>query len=392
MLTIVFPPAAVACSVVSVLYGQIPMLLWRRRRHIFWLLPLVNTLVVLGLSWSVITARNTSTPSSSSQCWGVTAMYLGGWIGAVGAAVAGGVIGAALITPVFTGLKWLFRTGASAPVGDEATWAKLRASSSPLTGFIEGLSAPWAGFRYMRRHRELLPYAITPFVLNVLLTTVLLVVLLAGAVALIDQFRGMWQGGWVRKMIVLLVHILIVVAALGGTAIGWVLLQGILCDHFYAKLAAQVERQLGLDESEIVDVPFRYQVADSFYDTGWLLLVNTGCVLVQIVPGLGTVLGVCAGGYFNCMTFGGDYLGHPLALRGWRRGEQRGFARQHRPHTLGLGAAVLVIALIPVLGAALLSSAAVGAVLLHRRLEVAAATASPKGGTTANRRLRAFAN
>lgn len=125
---------------------------------------------------------------------------------------------------------------------------------------------------------------------------------------------------------------------------------------------------LGLPSEQIKEVPFAYQVGDTLRDVGFLAVVNTGCICVQIVPGVGSVLGVCGSYYFNCFTFGIDFLDHPLALRGIRRREKRAFAKRHRTHTLGLGTAVLGITLLPVINAVLLTTAVTGAVLLHRRL------------------------
>jgi len=185
---------------------------------------------------------------------------------------------------------------------------------------------------------------------------------------IISRTISAWDDGWGWFLLMLLIDLAIIVGALGLTAASWIVLQGVLCGHFYAKLAAAVERELGLPQEQIIDVPLRYQVYDALLDSGWLLMINAACLAVQIVPLIGTVVGVTAGAYFNCMTFGGDQLAHPLALRGWRRGEQRQFARQRRAHTLGLGAASLGLTLIPVLGPLLLSSAAAGAVLLHRNM------------------------
>lgn len=79
-----------------------------------------------------------------------------------------------------------------------------------------------------------------------------------------------------------------------------------------------------------------------------------------------------------------DYFDFPLSLRGKRRQEKREFTRRHRAHTLGLGATVFMVSFVPVVGSLILATAAVGAVLLYRRLEpqsahpaVARAASSP---------------
>jgi uncharacterized protein involved in cysteine biosynthesis len=61
-----------------------------------------------------------------------------------------------------------------------------------------------------------------------------------------------------------------------------------------------------------------------------------------------------------------------------RRREKLQFARRHHAHVLGLGTAMALVTLVPIVNAVLLTTAVTGAVLLHRRL--AEAEAAPAGG------------
>ena len=158
------------------------------------------------------------------------------------------------------------------------------------------------------------------------------------------------------------------IAAFGVSAIIWVILQGVLCGHFYSKLAEQVELQLGMVREDIQEVPFAHQIRDTLGDAGLLTGVNLGLLMLHCMPGIGSIVSAGGSYYFTCMTLGLDYFGHPLALRGKRRAEMRAFARRHRAHTLGLGTAVAVVSLVPLINAVLLTTAVAGAVLLHRRL------------------------
>jgi CysZ protein len=239
---------------------------------------------------------------------------------------------------------------------------------SIAAAFGQGLSAPWLGFRYMARHLGLWRYGVIPVLLNLLIATLLLVVLVGLAVLFFGKLHPWFDDGRLWRLAEILFGLLLLAAVLGLALVAWLVLQGILCGHFYSKLARQVELQLGVRPGEIKELPFSYQVADTLRDVGFLAVANTACIAVQIVPGIGSVLGLCAGYYFNCFTFGLDYLDHPLALRGMRRREKRAFAKRHRAHTLGLGTAVLAITLLPLINAILLTTAVTGAVLLHRRL------------------------
>jgi len=234
--------------------------------------------------------------------------------------------------------------------------------------FGEGLSAPWLGFRHMARHPGLWRYGVVPVLLNLLITTMLLVVLVGLAVLFFSRLHPWFADGWLWRLAEILFGLLLLGCVLGLALVAYLVLQGILCGHFYGKLARQVVLQLGARPEEIKEVPLSYQVADTLRDVGFLAVVNAACIAVQIVPGIGSILGICGGYYFNCFTFGLDFFDHPLALRGVRRREKRAFAKRHRAHTLGLGTAVLALTLLPVVNAVLLTTAVTGAVLLHRRL------------------------
>ena len=235
-------------------------------------------------------------------------------------------------------------------------------------GFFAGFSAPWLGWRFMRAHPGLWRYGVIPLLLNLLITAVLLVLLIGTAAYLFSEFHGRAGEGWLWLAARVLVAIVLLAAAVALALLAWVFLQGVLCGHFYGRLAERVERELGLPREEIRSVPWSYQLADTGRDLAFLVGVSAGCLAVQIIPGLGAVLGVTAGYYFHAMTLGMDYFDHPQSLRGWRRSEKHRFAQRHRPCVLGLGTAVLLLALVPVLNAVLLTTSVCGAVLLHRRL------------------------
>jgi CysZ protein len=166
------------------------------------------------------------------------------------------------------------------------------------------------------------------------------------------------------------VALAVVVVAFGVSAIVWVVLQGILCGHFYGKLAERVELRLGTNRKEIQEIPFSHQIFDTLSDAGFLMGVNFALLMFHCVPVVGSVIGATGSYYFTCMTLGSDYLEYPLALRGQRRSERRAFARRHRPYTLGLGTGVAVVSVVPLINAVLLTTAVTGAVMLHQRLTV----------------------
>jgi uncharacterized protein involved in cysteine biosynthesis len=160
----------------------------------------------------------------------------------------------------------------------------------------------------------------------------------------------------------------LVLIALAITAAAWLLLQSVSCGYFYERLARSVEMQLGVSSGELRDVPVPAMVLDALLDFCVLLGMNAALLFLNCIPLLGSLIALWIALLLDSLLFGGEYLGYPLMLRGMRRRERRQFVSRHRMHTTGLGAAVLLLNLIPVVGAIGLTTAVTGSVLLHRKL------------------------
>lgn len=226
----------------------------------------------------------------------------------------------------------------------------------------------------MSRHHRLWRYGVAPLLLNLVITGLMLVLLVLVLAVIVGKTR--FHTWFVENDYAIFWEILavcgLIVLTLGLVLAIWKLLEGILCGHFYGKLAQEVELQIGTPPEDLKEIPFRYQVVDSVRDFAALAAINIGFLTLNCIPVLGSIVGLCGALYFDCLILGRDFLEFPTGLRGMRRNEIREFCRRHRSHTLGLGAAVLVFSLIPLVGAVLLTTAATGAVLLHRRLISAA--------------------
>jgi CysZ protein len=226
-----------------------------------------------------------------------------------------------------------------------------------LAAFGDGFTSPWIGCRYMWQQPALWRYGLIPFVLNLLVTGMLLAMLVAVAGYCIVVLHPTFADGWLGRTLEVLVILAVLIVAFGLSAIVWVILQGIFCGHFYAKLAEQVELRLGMKREDIQEIAFSHQILDTLSDAGFLVGVNLGLLLLHCVPGVGSVIGAAGSYYFTCTTLGLDYFEYPLALRGKRRSEMKAFARRHRAHTLGMGTGVAVVSFVPLVNAVLLTTA-----------------------------------
>ena len=259
-------------------------------------------------------------------------------------------------------------TGETLSTDVAAATARPRSTGERCAAFGEGFRTPWDGLAYMCRHPGLWKYGIIPIILNVIITGLVIVLLIVVVGFTVDWLHPKFPegGGWLALEIVCGIGLLLL--ALVGAFVCWLLLQKILCDHFYGKLAVQVELGLGLPPEEIHDVPFLSQLSDAIRDVFSLVFINVGLLLLHVVPVLGSLVAAACSFYFAFLILGGDFLSYPLDIRGMRRSEKRAFCKRHRFHTLGLGAVVTPLLFVPVVGAVLLTTAVTGSVLLHRRL------------------------
>ncbi len=236
-------------------------------------------------------------------------------------------------------------------------------------GFTDGLRASVDGFAYMNEHPDLWRYALWPTLINAVLSLAVLVWLIAVVIMII-----VWRSAGVDAHTTwtitreVLIGLGLLVLAVGATLAVWWFAQGILMGHFYSKLAAKVEEQLGVAPGELQEVSLCFQVVDSAIDTALLLLVLGAFLVLQLIPLIGTVIGLVGWVYANGYILGRDVMDHPLKLRGQRRAQRRAFGRQHRGVVIGLGVVVFALNFLPLIGPMLQTTSVVGTVHLHRRM------------------------
>jgi uncharacterized protein involved in cysteine biosynthesis len=251
-----------------------------------------------------------------------------------------------------------------ARLSDEAILVARLGRRRGLAAVAQGLAAPFRGFAWPGLWR----YGILPIVLNILISAAVMAGLVFGLWAALQQLHDASPGSWVGHVLAWVWFATLCLGALAAAAATWFLLQGVLCDFFYLRLARRVEMDLGLPGDHLRDIPFLHDLADTLVSLFLLVSVILLLLCLNCLPVVGTVLYAVCTFCFTCWVFGLDYLRFPLVLRGLRRQQRRELCRQHRGQSLGVGAVVLTIYWLPVINAILLTGAVVGAVLLHRDL------------------------
>jgi len=178
-------------------------------------------------------------------------------------------------------------SSAALPFNDLLTPTSNRTTTSLLR---EGMTAPLAGFQVMQRYPALWRYAIIPVLLNLLITLLILIGLVSLAAYFSVKLHPRFDPTWTDRLLEAGTILLLIIVAVGGALATWILLNGILCGYFYAKLAREVEIRLGMPPEEMKEITFRHQVIDTFRDLAAVIGINLGVLALNIVPGLGTVI------------------------------------------------------------------------------------------------------
>ncbi|GIE80055.1 membrane protein [Actinoplanes philippinensis] len=245
----------------------------------------------------------------------------------------------------------------------------------PVTAFREfatGAGLLGRGLGLVLRSPRLLLLGLLPTLLSGILYIVALVFLiryLPDLSAQVTWFADDWAE-WLRGTIRVLGGIAVLGLGLLLSVLTFTAVTLLIGDPFYEKVSELVEDRFG-GVPDAVDVGFwrtlRRSLVDSLKLVGISVLVAIPLFLLGLIPVVGQtaipVLAGAVGGWLLAL----ELTGVPFQRRGRRLRHRREVLARNKPLTLGFGAAVFAVFLIP-LGAVFLMPAAIaGATLLARR-------------------------
>jgi uncharacterized protein involved in cysteine biosynthesis len=210
-------------------------------------------------------------------------------------------------------------------------------------------------------------YAITPAICNLVVTAVAIAGFLAVVISVVEPIHSSFGDDTFSRLLETFTFILVTLVTAALVFALWLLTQSIVCGHFFSKLALQTEELLGTHDG-LCGQSLLQESTDTAKDIGSLIAVQLALLVVNIVPGLGTIIASIGGLYFGARFAGSEFQSYPLTARSVPRTKRNDFAKRHHWNVLGLGAATFVSALIPGVGALLLSTSVVGGVLQFHRL------------------------
>lgn len=250
--------------------------------------------------------------------------------------------------------------------------AKMLSAPLPRTfvgQFVDGFKTPFVGLRLMNSMKGLWRYGVAPAVASLLVTLAVVVGLIVGLWYAYEPLHNYFEHNWSGWALEILSFVGVIGLGVLLAFTTWLLCQTVFVGYFYSVLLVQVEQRLGVPEDRLQEAPFVQQTIDSIVDITKFIVISVALLLLGLVPFIGTPCAAVAVPLFNSLVAGYEFLDYPMVVRGQRRKQRRQFARQYRWYTIGVGASILCLLLIPFLGAMMLCTTAAGTAVLYHRLE-----------------------
>lgn len=218
-------------------------------------------------------------------------------------------------------------------------------------GFADGARDVAAGWRFLQARPRLWRYVVAPALVTLLLMIVAIVAVIAAAGPLVDWIAGgmpdaiaRWSHGLVWALTVI---------ALGFAAVLlFVPVVGVVADPFNERLAAAVyAARTGAAPAPIGVVAFlRGALGGLARGVGRVLLAIVGAVLLfalPLVPVIGTIAAAAIAAWLTARGAARDCYEAALGARDLDRPAIGALLARHRQRTLGLGATVAGLLLVP---------------------------------------------
>jgi len=236
-----------------------------------------------------------------------------------------------------------------------------------MTSFFSALTYPFRGIGYFLGRPALWKYFAAAFAINVVLFGVLTWLFVHYRADVIDAILPAKWWGWVRTGLGWLITAAVAVAGLFlFTIVG-----NILASPFLDAMTERILRELG-EPLPAPRGPWRALGRALVNQSLKLLIfgaVQVALLFLHLIPGVGSVLHAVLSSFAGVVFLGFEYLDYPLDARGLSVPDRFAWLGRRLGATLGFGAVLFPVLLIPFVGYVLLPLSVAGACLLAHDID-----------------------
>lgn len=250
-----------------------------------------------------------------------------------------------------------------------------------MTQLLRGAADVSRGFRFLTAHPRLWWWVMAPAIVTLVFIALVIWTVLAVSAPLVALLAG-WTPDFMEPFVSGLLRLLTVAGLSVVGFLVYVSLSGLFAGPFCEFLSEAVEEEVtGVPSPRFSLLGFLRGLVLSVLHAARRLLIFLFALLLaftagSLVPVVGHALGLGLAGYFAATTAAYDCYDSVFGRRLWRYRRKKEFLRAHRGRTLGLGAAVAALLLVPFCNLVALGIGSVGATLATLDLEKRAAPGS----------------
>jgi CysZ protein len=241
-----------------------------------------------------------------------------------------------------------------------------------MSDLTRGMRDVGRGFGFLNQHPRLWGWIIAPAGVSLLLLVALGIAIARVLSSVVASVAG-WLPSWLEGVASWGLSVLVIVALGAAAMFLFVTLAGLIAGPFCELLSEQVEAELtGHAAPPFSIVQFAADAVTGIAHALRRLLsaaIGAACLfLLSMIPVAGTIAAVVIGGWFAARATAYDSYDAVLARRGLTYRDKLAFLDTHRSRTIGLGATVAALLLVPGVNLVALGIGAVGATLAAHEL------------------------
>jgi len=236
-----------------------------------------------------------------------------------------------------------------------------------MTELVRGARDVARGFAFLNKHPRLWGYVVAPAIVTAVILIGIVVAIMATAGSLVALVTA-----WMPDRIAAFADWLVWGVVLTGLAVGGILVfvsvAGVLAGPFSELLSEQIEEEVrGTPGPAFSTVSFvRGAIRGMVHALRRLVVLVLGALLLfalGVVPVAGSIAALVLGGYFAARGAAYDSYDAVMARRELSYRDKLAYLKQRRSRTLGLGAAVAGMLIVPGVNLVALGLGAAGATL-----------------------------